>query len=342
MKAKLQTRIQQENRTPLQEVIPLETPIILFVDPTSKCNFQCTFCPTGDRALIDSTERYQGLLDYSVYTKLIDDLAEFDKPTKVLRLYKDGEPFLNKRFADMVAYAKQSGRVQYIDTTTNGSLLDRKRMQAVVDAGLDRINISVDGMNRAQYLKFTKFDFDFEKFVENVAWLYENRKQMEMFIKIPGDLITEEQKGQFYETFGDICDSIFIENFAPCWPEFDVEERTGIKITKGIYEQAISMTKTCPYVFYSMAVNADGLVSSCFLDWGRKLLIGDAKKQSLKSIWNSEAMNQLRLQHLEGRRMENPVCSKCGQLTHCLPDNIDEHAPMLLQKFKAHLQAKGS
>ena len=110
MKAKLQTRIQQENRTPLQEVIPLETPIILFVDPTSKCNFQCTFCPTGDRALIDSTERYQGLLDYSVYTKLIDDLAEFDKPIKVLRLYKDGEPFLNKRFADMVAYAKQSGR----------------------------------------------------------------------------------------------------------------------------------------------------------------------------------------------------------------------------------------
>jgi radical SAM protein with 4Fe4S-binding SPASM domain len=338
MKAKIQTRIQQENRTPLQDFIPLSTPIILFIDPTSKCNFRCTFCPTGDRALIDSTERYQGLLDFDLYKKMIDDLAEFEKPIKVLRLYKDGEPFLNKRLAEMIAYAKQSGRVECIDTTTNGSLLNPERMQAVVNAGLDRINISVDGMNRAQYLKFTKFNFDFEKFVKNVTWLYENRKQMEIFIKIPGDLITESQKKLFFETFGDICDSIFIENFAPCWPEFDVEERTGIQITKGIYEQAISATEVCPYVFYSMAVNADGLVSSCFLDWRRKLVIGDARKESIKDIWNSEAMNTLRLQQLEGRRMENPICSNCGQLSHCLPDNIDQYRPQLLEKFQTHMK----
>ncbi len=40
-------------------------------------------------------------------------------------MYKDGEPLLNKRFADMVAYAKESGRVEYIDTTTNGTFLSR-------------------------------------------------------------------------------------------------------------------------------------------------------------------------------------------------------------------------
>jgi radical SAM protein with 4Fe4S-binding SPASM domain len=85
-----------------------------------------------------------------------------------------------------------------------------------------------------------------------------------------------------------------------------------------------------------MSVNADGLVSSCFLDWGRKLIIGNVSDQSTKSIWHSEKMNALRLQHLEGRRKENPVCSQCGQLTHCLPDNIDSFRSELLPIFKEY------
>ena len=62
-------------------------------------------------------------------------------------MYKDGEPFLNKRFADMVAYAKKSGDVDYIDTTTNGTFLSPDRVGPVLEAGIDKINISVDGMS---------------------------------------------------------------------------------------------------------------------------------------------------------------------------------------------------
>jgi hypothetical protein len=54
----------------------------------------------------------------------------------------------------------------------------------------------------------------------------------------------------------------------------------------------------------------------------------------MKEIWTSDAMNALRLQHLEGRRKQNGVCGNCGQLSHCLPDNIDAHRVALLDKFK--------
>ncbi|MGD0679901.1 MAG: radical SAM protein [Polyangiaceae bacterium] len=339
MKAAIRPRINLENRTPLQEVIPLATPITLFVDPASACNFQCTFCPTGDREAIAETGRYQGTMKLPLFKKVIDDLAGFEKSVRVLRLYKDGEPFLNKNLAAMIAYAKASGRVDTIDTTTNGSLLDPERVKPVLDAGLDRINISVDGMTKEQYRDFTRFEFDFEAFVKNVAFLYEHRGQCEVAIKVPGDLLTEEQKALFLRTFGDLCDRIFIENFAPCWPEFDVESRTGVTITKGIYEQPTGDTDTCPYIFYSMSVNADGLVSSCFLDWGRKLVIGDVRQESLPAIWRSDKMNELRLLHLEGRRREHPVCGNCGQLSHCLPDNIDAHRPKLLERMRKDLGA---
>ncbi|GAI93186.1 unnamed protein product, partial [marine sediment metagenome] len=48
MKAKIKPRINLENRTRLERVIPLSTPMILFVDPASTCNFKCKFCPTGN------------------------------------------------------------------------------------------------------------------------------------------------------------------------------------------------------------------------------------------------------------------------------------------------------
>ena len=340
MKAQIKPRINLEDRTRLEEVIPLPTPMILFVDPASACNFECSFCPTGDKALIKETGRFVGRMTLELFKKVIDDLKDFDRPIKVLRLYKDGEPFLNKNLAGMVAYAKASGRVDYIDTTTNGSLIDPGRVGPVIEAGLDRINISVDGLNRQQYLEFTKFDFDFDAFLQNLKWLYAHKGNCEIAIKIPGELLAKEQTQRFYELFGDYCDRISIENFAPCWPQFDVEDRTGVRITQGIYNQPITSTETCPYLFYSMSVNADGLVSSCFLDWGRKLIVGDARNDSLKEIWSSEAFDRLRLQHLEGRRSEHPVCGKCGQLTHCLPDSIDPYRQELLDRFKAHVAAK--
>lgn len=333
MKAKLIPRINLEDRTPLQEVIPLDTPFVVFVDPASACNFSCPFCPTGHQDLIAETGRFQGVMKMPMFQKIIDDLGEFPRPIKVLRIYKDGEPFLNKNLAAMIRYAKASGQVEYIDTTTNGSLMTAERLGPILEAGLDKINISVDGMNREQYRQFTGFDFDFDKFVEHVKWLDANKGSCEVAIKIPGELISEAQRQEFFDTFGDYCDRIFIENFAPCWPEFDVEAHTGIKITQGIYQQPVKPTDTCPYIFYSISVNADGLVSSCFLDWGRKLLVGDTNQQSLKSIWHSEKMNALRHQHLAGHRKENSVCSTCGQLSHCLPDNIDAYREALLPKF---------
>ena len=340
MKAEIKPRINLEDRTRLEEVIPLSTPMILFVDPASACNFECTFCPTGDRELIKGTGRFVGRMKFEIFKKVIDDLKEFDKPIKVLRMYKDGEPFLNKELAKMIAYAKQSGMVDYIDTTTNGSLMTPERLAPVLEAGLDKINISVDGMTPEQYKEFTNYDFDFDAFVKNVKWLYENKGDCEVVIKIPKELISEPQQQEFYDTFGDYCDRIALENFAPCWPEFDVEERTGFTITEGIYNQSVSNTETCPYIFYGMSVNADGLVSSCFLDWERKLIVGDVRQENLVDIWSSDAFNQLRLQHLEGKRCENAVCQNCGQLSHCLPDNIDPYQQVLLQKFKVHLAAK--
>ena len=48
----------------------------------------------------------------------------------------------------------------------------------------------------------------------------------------------------------------------------------------GIYGQEIK--EVISLSFYSMSINSDGKVSVCFLDWSRKMIIGDANENSLK------------------------------------------------------------
>lgn len=338
MKAAIKPRINLDGRVPLETVIPLATPLVVFVDPASACNFKCGFCPTGHHELPGIAQRFNGAMKFELFAKIVDDLAEFPEPIKVLRLYKDGEPFLNKRLADMIAYAKASGAVEYIDTTTNGSLITPDRLEPILAAGLDKINISVDGMNEHTYARVTGARFDFARFVANVKWLYANKGDCEVVIKTIGDILTPGQRQEFLDMFGDHCDRIFVENLAPCWPEFDAAKHMGVTIREGIYGQAIGETDVCPYIFYSYSVNADGLISACFIDWGRKLIIGDVRLQSMREIWTSPAMNALRLQHLEGRHRENKVCGSCGQLSHCLPDNIDAHRAELLERMRSSLE----
>ena len=334
MKAKIKPRIDLENRTKLETVIPLRTPFIINIDPSDRCNFQCKFCPTGDRELMKNTAgRNFGTLDFDLYKKIIDDICEFEDKVKVIRLYKDGEPLLNPHFADMVKYAKDSGCCDRVDTTTNAALLNHDLSLKIINAGLNRINISIEGMTSDQYMEFSRAKVDFQKLVEEIGFFYENRKQCEMIVKINGDTISEEQKQEFLDTFGDITDGIFIESIMDCWPTFELN-KVKINEKRGIYGQQIKEVLVCPYVFYSFAINSNGTASLCFLDWHRKLVIGDTHKDSVKDLWDSKIMRDYQMMFLRGERKDHPICSCCGQLKQGAPDDIDMFANELLERYK--------
>ena len=285
MNAEFKPRIDTANRTRLETVIPLQTPFIINIDPADICNFQCKFCPTGDRELMKSIPgRNHGLMDWNLYTKIIDDIATFENRVKVIRLYKDGEPLLNPRFADMVRYAKESGCCDRVDTTTNASLLTREISDQIISAGLDRINISIEGVSEEQYKSFSNYSIHYNNLIDNIRYLYENKTNLEMIVKVNGDILSEIEKQKFLDTFGNITDGIYIESIMDCWPTFE-QSKVSVNENRGIYGQEIKEVLTCPYVFYSFAINSDGTVSLCFLDWHRKLRMGDAKRESLKESW---------------------------------------------------------
>jgi len=332
VKAKIKPRIELTNRTRLETVIPIDVPFLVFLDPSDRCNFRCNFCPTGNRELIRQVKRRPQLMDFDLYRKVIDDLCEFPTPIKVLRLYKDGEPLLHPRFPEMVKYAKDRNCALQVDSTTNASLLSPEKNLAIIDAGLDKIFISVEGLSSQAYKRTAGYPLDFDRFVENIRHFHEHSGQCEVLVKIVDTGLTEEDKQRFFQTFGDICDSIFVEHVAPCWPTFEMEGAEPSSEV-GIFGQPIREVIVCPYIFYSLSVNSDGKVSLCFLDWARQLIIGDLGHESFRDIWTGHKLFEYRKLHLQKRRKEHPICGECGQLSHCLPDDIDAHADVLLDRL---------
>lgn len=319
-------------RQPLGQTAPLSTPIVIIIDPSSICNFKCAFCPNRDRKLINKIKRYQGFLDLKIFKKCIDDLAGFDQKIYMIKLYKDGEPLLHPNFVDMVKYARSKPWIGRIMVTTNGSKLSPKLSQKLVKSGLDIIHISLEGMSTKRYKDFAKVKIDFNKLVEKIAYLYSIKGKCEISVKVPYENLGQGEEEKFHRLFKNICDSYYIERISPVWPTFDV---SGMGLFKeGVYRIKTKNLKVCPYIFYQMAVNSDGTVSACCVDWKRELIVGDVRTNSLVDIWNGRLFNNLRIKNLEKRRSEISYCKNCGQLTHAAQDNIDEHASEILERIR--------
>jgi len=317
----------REDREPLGPALPLATPWVINVDPASACNFKCGYCfqSSGDM-------KTKGIMQWSTYKRIIKDIGEFDKPIKTLRLYAFGEPLLNPHFAKMVKYAKDKGVCGDIDTTTNASQLTKELICNIIDAGLDRINISIVGMNSEQYKKFSNAKVDFDRLVENISYLYENRRKCTVFIKINRDLISSEDASKFYKTFKPIADGVALEHVMDCW--YDVN-MAGVETNRkvGVYGQPLTYVNVCPYIFYSFCVQFDGEVSPCFLDWNRKLVVGDIREESLRDIWNGYRLNDFYKVMLLGQRKHMYICKSCNQLVAGQPVNIDHIADELIRNL---------
>lgn len=321
-------------RMDLVELVPLPNPISIQVDPASVCNFRCAFCPTGDPRLIKQTGRGQTLMKLELYEKILREIAEFKLPLKVLRLFKDGEPTLNPNFVEMVRLARKVPTVERIETTSNGSRLAPEFNEAIVDAGLDRLVISVEGVTSEQYFKFARVRFDFDAFVENVRHLYSIRGAMKVHIKTVAQNL-DFSKGEdrlFFDTFGGIADGIFIENTVASWPDFAVDGSVSEEIDA--YGGRTVQKSICPYLFYSLSINADGVVSPCCVDWNRELALGSVADSALIDIWTGEALADLRRRHVLDGLKSVHSCQSCGQVHACTHDNFDGRVDDLKKRLK--------
>lgn len=331
MKAKIIARVFNSEKTQLENVIPLDTPFSVHIDICSICNFKCTFCfQSNPEAMKEKGYKY-GFMNLDLFKKIADDLVQFKHKIRKVKIGLHGEPTLHPELPKMISYMKSKNVTKVIELFTNGSLLNPEFNKEIIDAGLDRMNISVEGLTSEKYKEVTGTAVDMKKFIENIKNLYEVRKDCKIYIKIVDINLSKEDKAKFYDTFGDICDEMFIENVVPQWAEinkFDVD-------TTGMYGQKVDRYKeVCPFPFMYLHFNFDGATSPCTLDWGKQVLIGNVSKESAMEIWQGKSLKQLQIKMLEKKRDDIHFCAKCLAPVVCCLENLDDYAEILLKKIK--------
>jgi MoaA/NifB/PqqE/SkfB family radical SAM enzyme len=131
-------------------------PRSIYIEPTSRCNELCQQCP---RTLLSREEDRD--LPFEQFKEIVDQFPELDRVV----LHGLGEPLLNKDLPLMVRYLKDRG--VYVLFNSNGTLLNSKRGQALIDAGLDEYRLSMDGATREMYARVRGVDA-FDKIWRNV------------------------------------------------------------------------------------------------------------------------------------------------------------------------------
>jgi cyclic pyranopterin phosphate synthase len=120
----------------------------LRVSVTDRCNFRCVYCRSADP---DNHMAHDELLDWGEYERLVRILVRMG--IRKVRV-TGGEPLVRPGVESFIGRLKAIG-VQDLSMTTNGHLL-AERCDTLIAAGLDRINISLDSLDRGKFEQVTR------------------------------------------------------------------------------------------------------------------------------------------------------------------------------------------
>ncbi len=306
-------------RTRLAEVLPLKTTFVLQIFPIYACNFKCKYCIFS----IDIEKRGfisdEIVMDFNLYKKCIDDMVNFPDKIKVLRFVGIGEPLLHKNIADMIEYAVKKDVAGTVELLTNASLLTADVSDSLIAAGLSRLVVSVQGTSKEKYKDICGADIDFKKFADNLSYFYQNRNNAKMYIKIVDTALNDRQDEQkFYDIFGDICDTISVENTVPIHSGINYENVLKDKNTELTqFGLPVCDVRICPQPFFTMQINPDGKVVPCY-SFEYPAIMGDCNKQSAAEIWSSKKYRNIRRTMLDGARNVSGVCDGCSIIKYRL------------------------
>jgi cyclic pyranopterin phosphate synthase len=141
----------------------------LRISVTDRCNFRCSYCMPKE--VFDSHHRYLphgALLSFEEITRLASIFAAHG--VQKIRL-TGGEPLLRKNLellvAQLATLRTTQGQPLDLTLTTNGSLLARKA-RALRDAGLQRVTVSLDGLDDAVFRRMNDVDFPVAEVLQGI------------------------------------------------------------------------------------------------------------------------------------------------------------------------------
>ena len=270
----------------------------------SLCNSNCVVCPWR---LLKKHTKLQYLSDY-LWQKLLKELREI-QPQRIIP-YLNNEPLLDENIFEKINTLKSVVPKCTMELSTNGSLLDAGKIDALIEGPLDDILISIFGHDEKSEKAIMNNTFSYKKIVENVMELNQKNQSLKKSKNIAVVKIVDSPF---------VCEEDLKENIC-FW------EKQGIKVLQyGFLNRAGNLEtkaqRNCLISPKGCELNrhheriymyADGFVTFCCHDWNKSYKMGDFNLQSLSEIWYSQKYDELRSQINGKKESKNDfLCRKC-------------------------------
>ncbi len=288
------------------------------IDTTNICQLKCPLCHTG----LGTVHRDKGTMHFDTYTKIIDQIKDY---CVWLSLYSWGEPFLNRRIHEFVAYAHNNHIATIMSTNLNKPLTPQMA-EDIIKSGLDVMIVSLDGVTQEVYEKY-RVGGRLDRVLDNVKvlvqkkrelgystphieWQFivmrQNEHQIEEARKLGHDLGVDSvvlKPVDFPHGMDDVGEA---EQWLPReYPEYLRDDP--------FYKPYQEDGRRCWRLWRSAVVNWDGGLAPCCYLTDKSEDFGDVNHNSIQKIWNNDNYTTARGMFQDGYTPEKWVgCMGCS------------------------------
>ncbi len=290
-------------------------PFSLSIEPTTACNLGCPECPSG----LKQFTRPTGKLDAGFHERM---LSQVRKTVFYINYYFQGEPFLHPQFLALIKAAKKNKI--YTSTSTNAHFINEKTAKEIVESGLDRLIISIDGLTQETYENY-RIHGTLSKVIEGSKQMLKAKKELNsktphlifQFLAVKPNEHEIPQVFQLGKEMG--IDEVRIKsaqlydfkNGNPLMPENEKYSRYKRQLD-GTYKLKYKTGNHCWRMWSSSVFTWDGKVVPCCFDKDAKHILGSLEKEDFTAIWKSKKYTSFRKAILTERNKID-ICRNCSE-----------------------------
>ncbi|MFO7654447.1 MAG: radical SAM/SPASM domain-containing protein [Candidatus Krumholzibacteriia bacterium] len=270
-----------------------ERPLYIQLETVTKCNARCPFCPQHE------IERIPHRMTEETWRRIVDQTRGWGV---TYRPFLTNEPFVDRRQPEIVRYIKDNDPTARVEFNTNGELLTEDLGRALLEAGVDIMRFSIDGLSREAY-EPSRVGVSYDRVYERVPrfleiWEregYRDRVHTEVrIIAVPENRHELDDYRAFWEPR---CSEV-VETSLYRWPWTG---QTAAEVVR----------KPCLKVLDELFFYTDGNATLCCWDVHGRAVIGNVYEQTVQEIWDGHAARHLRSLLDDGRRDLIHLCSRC-------------------------------
>lgn len=267
------------------------------------CNQRCRMCP-----MFSGPPKVERIIDEKVFRAVCDNVGD-RKVSFEISAY--GETYQHPQADTFISQARKAAPNASIIVATNGSMLDERRCEAIVDSGIDTLQFSLDAGSAKSHEWLTGAKH-YDTLCRNLETLAEtkakrNADHLTIQTHIIGIKELAHEFDAFVERWSSVVDYACVRPYGN-WA--GLVDDNGI--TPAEVQNIPDERYPCSWLWYATKIGPTGEVSKCFIHSvsGHEGL-GNIVDTPLEEIWQGEPIQRLRRQHCESSFEGMRYCEDC-------------------------------